>query len=154
MVQDTPNGESEQADLDEDIAMALVNQVIRPSEDPPEDDAQESEAPVGANPAAASGSQLQDPGWGEVAIARPDYGERNYVGHHRMMGMRTLITGGERSETVEASVQARGAAWAKALAASRAQPARARNGRRSVARRTGSEEASMRMAFQRAMDDI
>lgn len=96
MVQDTPNGESGQTDLDEDIAMALVNQVIRPSEDPPEDDAQESEAPVGANPAAASGPQLQDPGWAEAAIARPDYGERNYVGHHRMMGMRTLITGGER----------------------------------------------------------
>ncbi len=76
--------------------MALVNQVIRPSEDPPEDDARESEAPVGANPAAASGPQLQDPGWAEAAIARPDYGERNYVGHHRMMGMRTLITGGER----------------------------------------------------------
>lgn len=95
MAQDTRDGESGQADLDEDIAMALVNQGIRPSVEPPEEDGEESGAPMGADPAAAAGPQPQDYGWAEATTPRPDYGEQNYVGHHRMMGMRALITGGD-----------------------------------------------------------
>lgn len=102
-----PTGQSEQAegseqaeeseraesttDLDEDIAMALENHILNPAEDP-----EDASDPRTMYPSGEFEPQTQDyPGWTEAMIPRPDHGEHSYVGHHRMMGFRTLITGGD-----------------------------------------------------------
>ncbi|GAA3275512.1 SDR family oxidoreductase [Paenarthrobacter aurescens] len=91
MAEETRNENTEQTDLDEDIAMALVNHVI----DTPEDSEGEAD-PRTKYPSEEFEPQSQDyPGWTEAMNPRPDHGEQSYVGHHRMMGMRALITGGD-----------------------------------------------------------
>ena len=81
----------EATDLDEDIAMALENQVIGHPEVP--DGAQD---PRTQYPDGTFEPQTQDyPGWTEAMRPRPDHGERTYTGHHRMEGFRTLITGAD-----------------------------------------------------------
>jgi NAD(P)-dependent dehydrogenase (short-subunit alcohol dehydrogenase family) len=91
MAEETRNEQTEQTDLDEDIAMALVNHVI----DTPEDSEGETD-PRTKYPSEGFEPQTQDyPGWTEAMNPRPDHGEQSYVGHHRMMGMRALITGGD-----------------------------------------------------------
>jgi NAD(P)-dependent dehydrogenase (short-subunit alcohol dehydrogenase family) len=81
----------EATDLDEDIAMALENQVIG-----------HPDVPVGVQDpriqyrAGTFDEQTQDyPGWSDAMRPRPDYGESTYTGHHRMEGFRTLITGAD-----------------------------------------------------------
>ncbi|ABM06303.1 oxidoreductase, short chain dehydrogenase/reductase family [Paenarthrobacter aurescens TC1] len=71
--------------------MALVNHVINTPDDP------EGETdPRTKYPSQEFEPQTQDyPGWTEAMNPRPDHGEQSYVGHHRMMGMRALITGGD-----------------------------------------------------------
>ncbi|MEV7660559.1 SDR family oxidoreductase [Paenarthrobacter sp. NPDC089316] len=92
MAEGTRDGETEQEELDEDLAMALVNQVIQPAAEVPE----EAEAPQSPDLPAANAPRLQElAGWTEPTKPRPDYGEQSYIGNHRMMGMRALITGGE-----------------------------------------------------------
>ncbi|VXC08871.1 putative oxidoreductase [Arthrobacter sp. 9V] len=91
MAEENRNENTEQTDLDEDIAMALVNHVI----ENPEESEGESD-PRSKYPSEEFEPQSQDyPGWTEAMNPRPDHGEQSYVGHHRMMGMRTLITGGD-----------------------------------------------------------
>ncbi|UKA51980.1 SDR family oxidoreductase [Arthrobacter sp. FW305-123] len=71
--------------------MALVNHVV----DTPEDSEGEAD-PRTKYPSEEFEPQSQDyPGWTEAMNPRPDHGEQSYVGHHRMMGMRALITGGD-----------------------------------------------------------
>ncbi|MGJ3189559.1 SDR family oxidoreductase [Paenarthrobacter sp. FR1] len=78
-------------DLDEDIAMALATNVIVGREEPEEPDSDPQANP----PSGEIAPQRQgDPGWAEAGTPHPDHGEQSYVGHHRMVGMRTLITGG------------------------------------------------------------
>ena len=90
MAEETRDENTEQTDLDEDIAMALVNHVISTPDDSGETD------PRTKYPSEEFEPQTQDyPGWTEAMDPRPDHGEQSYVGHHRMMGMRTLITGGD-----------------------------------------------------------
>ncbi|WP_420180364.1 SDR family oxidoreductase [Paenarthrobacter sp. TA1.8] len=90
MAEETRDENTEQTDLDEDIAMALVNHVISTPDDSRETD------PRTKYPWEEFEPQTQDyPGWTEAMDPRPDHGEQSYVGHHRMMGMRTLITGGD-----------------------------------------------------------
>ncbi|MBP2267115.1 NAD(P)-dependent dehydrogenase (short-subunit alcohol dehydrogenase family) [Pseudarthrobacter sp. PvP004] len=91
MAEETRNEDTEQTELDEDIAMALVNHVINTPDDP------EGETdPRTKYPSQEFEPQTQDyPGWTEAMNPRPDHGEQSYVGHHRMMGMRALITGGD-----------------------------------------------------------
>ncbi|WP_442546037.1 SDR family oxidoreductase [Arthrobacter sp. KN11-1C] len=71
--------------------MALENQVIG-----------HSDVPFGAQdprtqyPKARFEPQTQDyPGWTDAMQPRPDHGESSYIGHHRMTGFRTLITGAD-----------------------------------------------------------
>ncbi|MFW0771540.1 SDR family oxidoreductase [Paenarthrobacter nitroguajacolicus] len=90
MAEETRDEKTEQTDLDEDIAMALVNHVINTPDDSEETD------PRTKYPSEEFDPQTQDyPGWTEAMNPRPDHGEQSYVGHHRMMGMRALITGGD-----------------------------------------------------------
>lgn len=85
------NMESSASDLDEDIVMALENQVIRHPDVP--DGAQD---PRTQYPAGTFEPQTQDyPGWTDAMRPRPDHGESTYIGHHRMEGFRTLITGAD-----------------------------------------------------------
>ncbi|MEV8147292.1 SDR family oxidoreductase [Arthrobacter sp. NPDC080073] len=85
------NMESSESDLDEDIVMALENQVIRHPDVP--DGAQD---PRTRYPAGTFEPQTQDyPGWTDAMRPRPDHGESTYIGHHRMEGFRTLITGAD-----------------------------------------------------------
>lgn len=91
MAEETRNEDTEQTELDEDIAMALVNHVIN-TPDHPEGETD----PRTKYPSQEFEPQTQDyPGWTEAMNPRPDHGEQSYVGHHRMMGMRALITGGD-----------------------------------------------------------
>ncbi|MDR6436968.1 NAD(P)-dependent dehydrogenase (short-subunit alcohol dehydrogenase family) [Paenarthrobacter nicotinovorans] len=92
MDEEIRNEQTENTDLDEDIAMALVNNVVSESYDP--DD--ESGDPRTKYPSGEFQPQTQDyPGWTEAMNPRPDHGEQSYVGHHRMLGRRALITGGD-----------------------------------------------------------
>ncbi|AFR27968.1 SDR family oxidoreductase [Arthrobacter sp. Rue61a] len=91
MAEETRNEDTEQTELDEDIAMALVNHVINTPDDP-----EDETDPRTKYPSQEFEPQTQDyPGWTEAMNPRPDHGEQSYVGHHRMMGMRALITGGD-----------------------------------------------------------
>ncbi|TVU66823.1 SDR family oxidoreductase [Paenarthrobacter nitroguajacolicus] len=78
-------------DLDEDIAMALATNVIVGREEPEEPD---SDPPANPPSGEIAPQRQGDPGWAEAGTPHPDHGEQSYVGHHRMVGMRTLITGG------------------------------------------------------------
>ncbi|MGA8787612.1 MAG: SDR family oxidoreductase [Paenarthrobacter sp.] len=92
MAEEILNKQTEQTDLDEDIAMALVNNAVSESYDP-EDEASD---PRTKYPSEEFEPQTQDyPGWTDVMNPRPDHGEQSYVGHSRMLGRRTLITGGD-----------------------------------------------------------
>lgn len=80
------------AELDEDIAMALVTNVIVGGEEPEEQSSDSQTDPLSGD----TEPQVQeDPGWREAGNLHPDHGEQSYVGHHRMVGLRTLITGGD-----------------------------------------------------------
>jgi NAD(P)-dependent dehydrogenase (short-subunit alcohol dehydrogenase family) len=87
MVQDAGREDAEQStELDEDVAMSLVNSVITNAGEPEEPE----------EPEEPGEPEAQDyPGWTEAANPPPDYGEQSYVGHNRMLGRRALITGGD-----------------------------------------------------------
>ncbi len=92
MAEEIRNEQTENTDLDEDIAMALVNNVVSSSYDPDG----ESSDPRTKYPSGEFEPQTQEyPGWTEAMNPRPDHGEQSYVGHHRLLGRRALITGGE-----------------------------------------------------------
>ncbi len=83
--------ESSASDLDEDIVMALENQVTRHPDVPGG-----AQDPRTQYPAGTFEPQTQDyPGWTDAMRPGPDHGESTYVGHHRMEGFRTLITGAD-----------------------------------------------------------
>ncbi|MGO4855914.1 SDR family oxidoreductase [Arthrobacter sp. 2MCAF14] len=85
------NKGSSASDLDDDIVMALENQVIRHPDVP--DGARD---PRTLYPGGSFEPQPQDyPGWTDAMRPRPDHGESTYIGHHRMEGFRTLITGAD-----------------------------------------------------------
>jgi NAD(P)-dependent dehydrogenase (short-subunit alcohol dehydrogenase family) len=80
-----------ETDLDEDIALALENQIIG---EPTGSEA--SKDPRSLYPNGTFEPQAQDyPGWTDAMHPRPDHGERTYIGHNRMTGLRTLITGAD-----------------------------------------------------------
>ncbi|SDW02617.1 hypothetical protein SAMN04487912_101173 [Arthrobacter sp. cf158] len=93
MVQDAGREDAEQStELDEDVAMSLVNKVLAGAEEA--DD--ENPDPRTTYPSGESKQQSRDyPGWTDAMNPRPDHGEQSYVGHNRMLGRRALITGGD-----------------------------------------------------------
>ncbi|MFF2299680.1 SDR family oxidoreductase [Arthrobacter sp. NPDC058127] len=85
------DADSGATELDDDIATALENQIVG-DPDSPED----VKDPRTLYPEAPFVPQPQDyPGWTDAMRPRPDHGESTYVGHHRMEGFRTLITGAD-----------------------------------------------------------
>ncbi|MFJ6538972.1 SDR family oxidoreductase [Paenarthrobacter sp. NPDC091711] len=93
MVQDDAREEAEQStELDEDIALSLATTVLTGAEEAEDEDPD----PRTKYPSGEFEPQTQDyPGWTEAMNPRPDHGEQSYVGHNRMLGRRTLITGGD-----------------------------------------------------------
>ncbi|WP_284990499.1 SDR family oxidoreductase [Arthrobacter sp. efr-133-TYG-120] len=95
---DSPFGDDESipndldsTDLDEDIAAALENQIVGHPDTP-----EGVRDPRTLYPNGAFEPQPQDyPGWTDAMRPRPDHGEGSYIGHHRMEGFRTLITGAD-----------------------------------------------------------
>lgn len=85
------DAESSATELDDDIAQALENQVVGTPDTPAA--ARDPRTLYADGPFAP---QPQDyPGWTDAMHPRPDHGEETYVGHHRMEGFRTLITGAD-----------------------------------------------------------
>ncbi|HKU29402.1 SDR family oxidoreductase [Arthrobacter sp. NyZ413] len=85
------NGEANSTELDEDIVRALENQVVGDANGPTG-----LKDPRSLYPHEEFEAQGQDyPGWTDAMHPRPDHGESTYVGHHRMTGFRTLVTGAD-----------------------------------------------------------
>ncbi|MEZ2389549.1 SDR family oxidoreductase [bacterium RCC_150] len=83
--------EAATTDLDDDIALALENQVVGDA-----GRLADLKDPRTLYPKGDFEPQAQDyPGWTDAMHPRPDHGEQSYVGHHRMSGYKTLITGAD-----------------------------------------------------------
>ncbi|MBT8162662.1 MULTISPECIES: SDR family oxidoreductase [Arthrobacter] len=81
----------EAGELDEDIVLALENQVVGGADGPAG-----LKDPRSLYPDEEFEPRSQDyPGFTAAMRPRPDHGEHSYVGHHRMTGYRTLITGAD-----------------------------------------------------------